>query len=156
MAVTMDYHAHKWGFQFHSLTENSIFRMLMNFCNFLLQMQWNPQPSSNVLCPQQFSPTAPPYPGSATYSFTADFRPSANSHNENSNGFPSLHNSNSIAQQHHHQGMGGGSLMEHVRNTPSPLASTSEQKPFYQSNICYTPPKNSPVYEVSIRILNPK
>ncbi|CAO1421121.1 unnamed protein product [Diamesa serratosioi] len=115
------------------------------------QMQWNPQPTSNVLCPQPFSPTAPPYPSSATYSFTADFRPSANSHNENSNGFPSLHNSNLIAQQHHQQGMGGGNLMEHVRNTPSPLATTSEQKPYYQSNICYTPPKISPVYDVKLK-----
>lgn len=101
-----------------------------------MHCQWNPPPSPavNVLYPPLLSPT---YPSSATYSFTADFRPTNGGSNLN------LTNGNNSAAQN------VPSTMEMInRSTPSPLLA-SAQKSYYQSSICYSTPKASPTYNVS-------
>ncbi|CRL06176.1 CLUMA_CG018999, isoform A [Clunio marinus] len=112
------------------------------------QMQWNPPPnptpssssSLNVLCPPPFSP-AQPYPG-ATYSFTADFRPTANGGHSNNNEISAQEN---IEEP----------LLEPVKSSNSPLP-VIEQKPFFQNSTCYGTPKTSPTsYEVKPNISSP-
>lgn len=79
-------------------------------------MQWNPPNSGssvNVLYPPLLSPGT--YPGAATYSFTADFRPP------------------------------GGSQPMSSMLEPMKLSPTAQQRPYYQSNVTYSPQK-SPVY----------
>lgn len=74
-------------------------------------MQWTPQnPSSsvNVLYPPLLSPVH--YPGSATYSFTADFRPPGPT-----------------------QTM--GSMIDNMK-----ISSASPPRTYYQSNVNYSPP----------------
>lgn len=119
-------------------------------------MQWNPSNTSssvNVLYPPLLSP-APPYPGSATYSFTADFRPANqppnllnNQNNQNSTNFNSLSlnnigNTNLPAQSL-------GTILEPIsKGPPSPLTN-SPQRGLCQNNLYYPTPKTSPIFEVS-------
>lgn len=84
-------------------------------------MQWTPQnPSSsvNVMYPPLLSPNH--YPGGATYSFTADFRPPAG---------PS-------------QTM--GSMMDSMKISPA-----SPPRSFYQSNLSYSPARSPNYGQVS-------
>jgi hypothetical protein len=116
-------------------------------------MQWNPSNASsvNVLYPPLLSP-GPPYVGNATYSFTADFRPNNQSGGGSNNQIPNT--SNSIALNNigntNSSAQNLGTILEPISKSPlSPLTS-STQKSFYQSNICYTTPKTSPIFEVSL------
>lgn len=120
-------------------------------------MQWNPANSSsvNVLYPPLLSP-APPYPSSATYSFTADFRPSnqppnmsTNQNNQNSSNFNSLA-INNIGNTNSPVAQNLGTILEPISKSPlSPLTMNSPQRGLYQSNLCYPTPKTSPIFEVS-------
>lgn len=86
-------------------------------------MQWTPQtPSSsvNVLYPPLLSPGH--YPGSATYSFTADFRPPPGST----------------------QPM--GTMLENMK-----ISSSSPPRSYYQTNIAYSPSR-SPTYNQVSRV----
>ncbi|XP_037911530.1 protein glass isoform X1 [Hermetia illucens] len=81
------------------------------------QMQWTPQNSAstvNVLYPPLLSPSH--YPGSATYSFTADFRPPTSSQS-----------TNSISE-------------------PTKIPSPSSQRNYYSTNISAYSPSKSPSF----------
>ncbi|KAJ6637949.1 Protein glass [Pseudolycoriella hygida] len=86
------------------------------------QMQWTPQnPSSsvNVLYPPLLSPGH--YPSSATYSFTADFRPPGPT--------PSM-----------------GSMIDNMK-----ISSSSPPRPYFQSNVNYSPPISPNYGQMKIR-----
>lgn len=111
------------------------------------QMQWPPQNTSssvNVLYPPLLSPGA--YPNGATYSFTADFRPqpttttsaSTNSHNQ------------AISVDTTHK------IPSSATNINAPLSPT---KQYYQANVTYPMPSQSPhcgSQQTSVRLKSPK
>lgn len=87
---------------------------------YILILQWAPPNSSssmNVLYPPLLSPGT--YPGAATYSFTADFRPPGTS-----------------------QTM--GPMLEPMKLSPTP-----PQRPYYSPNMSYIPQKSPSYNQVS-------